>query len=154
MTKRLRYLTMMFVMLSSLNATLIKYFNYSNPIKNNIDVNDDVVIKKLVINIDNIYPGNKNNIDVSLDVKEGFTLFISFEEITKNTLLNDYLIIDINTNKNEISYNLKDVINKGEFKIGRDINELTISYLLSDEADNSTQNQKTSFSTYLIARGI
>ncbi len=154
MTKKLKYLTMMFIMLSSLTMTLIEYYNYSQTIIKNVSFTENIVLKKMNINIDNMSPGNKNNINFSIKLKQQFKLFISFEEITSNSLLDEYLFVNINSDNNEFNYKLKDIMNKEELEIGNNVKKLQISYLLNDDADNSTQNQKISFYTTLIAKEI
>ena len=153
MSKKVRYLVMLVLMLGSLIATLVAYNAYSNKADGNTSVsNNGEVVKELVTNINDICPGKEEEIEINLDIDKGFSLSISFKEITKEALLNEYLVVNVKTQDNKITKNLKDVINKDEILIGNDINNVTISYLLPSSVDNSTQNQETSFSVILIAR--
>ena len=153
LSKKLKYLTMSAVLLSTLTAALICYDAYSNRPSGHVSVSQDgTTVKELAMEVSDISPGMVRKFDVSLDIDTGFTLSVSFRGDGKESPLNEFLTVSVTTSEMSATWNLKDVLDQPEIILGDDIRNLTFSYMLSLDADNSTQDRSTSFHVDLVTR--
>ncbi len=150
MTKKLTYLLMSFVLLGSLSATVILYNTFKN--NNNDILSNGESLKEMVTNITDIAPGKGEEVTYTLNNKGSYSLSVAFREKDKDALLNDYLVVTIKASDYTFTANLKDVLNKERMSVGDNVKEVTLTYTLPESADNSTQNQSTSFYVDLITK--
>lgn len=151
MTKRITYLFAMIVLLTSLSATLIAYEKLSGYRNEETSDSGGQVIREVKVDIDGMYPGKSEDVVVSdLNPKAGASVYASFRG--ESSLLSDSLVVTIKANDLTLTKGLKDVLNKDEIELGKEVAKVTLTYTLPLSVDNSTQNQSASFYVDLISK--
>lgn len=99
------------------------------------------------------YPGGKQTYTLLLsgEMAEDYDVTISFRNDKNSGALENYLTVTIKTKDVMIERQLKDLLDEGEIELGKNANEVTITYAMPEDTGNEAQGTTADFYIDLTA---
>ncbi len=126
-----------------------------NNLKTNtvIEINGETS-KTLKAELTGFYPGNEQEYKIILkgDSSENYIVTLNFRNDEKHGTLENYLTVKITTKNKTIEKDLKDLLDGEKVELGKNANEICISYAMPENTGNEAQGTTAAFYIDLTAK--
>lgn len=110
--------------------------------------------KNLKAELTGFYPGNAQEYKITLtgEEAENYVVTLNFRRDNDGGALENYLTVTITTKDVKVEKQLKDLLDGEKLELGKNASEITITYAMSEDADNEAQGTTADFYIELTAK--
>lgn len=118
-----------------------------------IEINGETS-KTLKAELTGFYPGNEQEYKIILkgDSADNYEITLNFRNDEKHGTLGNYLIVKITTKDMSIEKKLKDLLDGEKIELGKNANEIYVSYAMPENTGNEAQGTTAAFYIDLTAK--
>lgn len=112
--------------------------------------------KTLKAELTGFYPGSTQQYVVTLNGEwaDEYVITLNFRDDSSSGALENYLIVTIATKEVTIEKQLKELLDGGKVELGKNANEITITYAMPNDTGNEAQSTTADFYIDLTAKNI